>query len=110
MIHNQELTLPWEVFPMDWVTELPPSVFKLYNSFSVILDRYSKSTILLPYHKNDTAMDTALLPWNRVISHTGLLKKIISDREPKLTSLVWTDLHILFWTKLSFSYSIQSSK
>ncbi|MBW0560905.1 hypothetical protein O181_100620 [Austropuccinia psidii MF-1] len=48
-------------------------------------------------------MDTALLLWSRVISHTGLIKNIITDRDPKLTSALWTNLHTLFGTKLSFS-------
>ncbi|MBW0579153.1 hypothetical protein O181_118868 [Austropuccinia psidii MF-1] len=48
-------------------------------------------------------MDTALLIWNRVISHTGLFKNIISDRDPKFTSALWTNLHKLLGTRLSFS-------
>ena len=48
-------------------------------------------------------MDTALLLWSRVISHKGLFKNIISDRDPKFTSALWTNLHRLFGTKLSFS-------
>ncbi|MBW0583939.1 hypothetical protein O181_123654 [Austropuccinia psidii MF-1] len=48
-------------------------------------------------------MDKALLLWSRVISHTGLFKNIISDRDPKFTSALWTNLHRLFGSKLSFS-------
>ncbi|MBW0556906.1 hypothetical protein O181_096621 [Austropuccinia psidii MF-1] len=48
-------------------------------------------------------MDTALLIWNRVISHTGLFKNIISDRDPKFTSALWTNLNKLLGTKLSLS-------
>ncbi|MBW0578100.1 hypothetical protein O181_117815 [Austropuccinia psidii MF-1] len=103
MIHIQEPKSPWEVAHMDWVTALPPSGDKSYNACLVIVDRYSKTPIFLPCHKDDTAMDTALLLWSRVISHTGLFKNIISDRDPKLTSALWTNLHRLFGTKLSFS-------
>ncbi|MBW0558171.1 hypothetical protein O181_097886 [Austropuccinia psidii MF-1] len=103
MIHIQEPKSPWKVVHMDWVTELPPSGDKGYNACSVIVDRYSKTPIFLPCHKDDTAMDTALLLWSRVISNTGLFKNIISDRDPKLTSTLWTNLHRLFGTKLSFS-------
>ncbi|MBW0546779.1 hypothetical protein O181_086494 [Austropuccinia psidii MF-1] len=56
---------------MDWVTALPPSGDKGYNS--------------------------------RVFSHTGLVKNIISDIDPKFTSALWTNIHRLFGTKLSFS-------
>ncbi|MBW0502825.1 hypothetical protein O181_042540 [Austropuccinia psidii MF-1] len=48
-------------------------------------------------------MDTALLIWNRVISLTGIFTNIISDRDSKFTSALWTNLHQLFGTKLSFS-------
>ncbi|MBW0565192.1 hypothetical protein O181_104907 [Austropuccinia psidii MF-1] len=37
------------------------------------------------------------------LSHTGLFQNIISDRDPKFTSALWTNLHRLFGTKLSFS-------
>ncbi|MBW0546659.1 hypothetical protein O181_086374 [Austropuccinia psidii MF-1] len=103
MIHIQEPKSPWEVVHMDWVTELPPSGDKRYHACLVIVDRYSKTPILPPCDKDDTAMNTALLLWSRVISHTGLFKNIISDRDPKFTSALWTNLHRLFGTKLSFS-------
>ncbi|MBW0500893.1 hypothetical protein O181_040608 [Austropuccinia psidii MF-1] len=48
-------------------------------------------------------MDTDLLIWNRVISWTGIFTNIISERDPKFTSALWTNLHQLFRTKLSFS-------
>ncbi|MBW0558031.1 hypothetical protein O181_097746 [Austropuccinia psidii MF-1] len=48
-------------------------------------------------------MDTALLIWNRVVSWTGIFPNIISDRDPTFTSALWTNLHQLFDTKLSFS-------
>ncbi|MBW0564543.1 hypothetical protein O181_104258 [Austropuccinia psidii MF-1] len=59
--------------------------------------------MFLACHKDETAMDTAILIWNKVISHTGLFQNIISDRDPKFTSTLWTNLHNLFGTKLSFS-------
>ncbi|MBW0527177.1 hypothetical protein O181_066892 [Austropuccinia psidii MF-1] len=59
--------------------------------------------MFLPCHKHDTAMNTAIMIWNKVISQTGLFQNIISDRDPKFTSALWTNLHDLFGTKLSFS-------
>ncbi|MBW0593298.1 hypothetical protein O181_133013, partial [Austropuccinia psidii MF-1] len=47
-------------------------------------------------------MDTSLLIWNRVVSWTGIFTNIISGRDPKFTSALWTNLHQLFGTKLSF--------
>ncbi|MBW0539842.1 hypothetical protein O181_079557 [Austropuccinia psidii MF-1] len=59
--------------------------------------------MFLPCHKDDTAMDTAIMKWNKVISHTGVFPNIISDRDPKLTSELWKNLHNIFGTNLSFS-------
>ncbi|MBW0566634.1 hypothetical protein O181_106349 [Austropuccinia psidii MF-1] len=88
---------------MDWVTGLPPGGDRSYNACLVIVDGFRKTPILLSYHKDDTAMDTALLIWNRVVSWTGIFTNIISDRDPKFTSALLTNLHQLFGTKLSFS-------
>ncbi|MBW0480028.1 hypothetical protein O181_019743 [Austropuccinia psidii MF-1] len=88
---------------MDCVTALPPSGYKIYEAFLVIVERYSKTPIFLTCHKNDTAMDTPLLLCNIVISPTGLLKDIISERGPKFMSTIWTNLHIFIRTKLSFA-------
>ncbi|MBW0519283.1 hypothetical protein O181_058998 [Austropuccinia psidii MF-1] len=97
MIHIQGQKSLWEVFHMDWVTALPPSADRSYNACLVIVERYSKTPIFLPSHEDDTAMNTALLLWSRVISHTGLFKNIISDIDPKFTSALWTNIHRFFW-------------
>ncbi|MBW0470353.1 hypothetical protein O181_010068 [Austropuccinia psidii MF-1] len=78
MTHIQEPNTQWEVAHMDWVTDLPPGGEKSYNAFPVIVDRYRKTPIFLPFHKDDIAMDSALLLWNRVVSHTSLFKNILS--------------------------------
>ncbi|MBW0588800.1 hypothetical protein O181_128515 [Austropuccinia psidii MF-1] len=57
----------------------------------------------LPCHKDETAMDTDIMIWNKDISQTGVLQNIISDRDPKFTSELWKKLHNAFGTKLSFS-------
>ncbi|MBW0537582.1 hypothetical protein O181_077297 [Austropuccinia psidii MF-1] len=88
---------------MDWVTALPPGGDRSYNAFLVLFDRYRKTPMFLPCHNDNTAMDTAIMIWNKAISHTGLSQNIISDREPKFTSALWKNFHNLFGEKLSFS-------
>ncbi|MBW0476637.1 hypothetical protein O181_016352 [Austropuccinia psidii MF-1] len=56
------------------------------KAFLVIVDRYSKCVRFLPCTKEDTAMDTAFLFWNNIISTCGVPKIIISDRDSKYTS------------------------
>ncbi|MBW0489220.1 hypothetical protein O181_028935, partial [Austropuccinia psidii MF-1] len=60
MIKIQEPSRPWEIV-------LPPGGDRSYDAFLVIVDRFSNILIFLPCHKDDTAMDTALLIWNRVV-------------------------------------------
>ncbi|MBW0532703.1 hypothetical protein O181_072418 [Austropuccinia psidii MF-1] len=103
MIRIQEPKSPWEIVHMDWVTALAPGGDRSYNACLVLVDRYIKHPMFLPCHKDDTAMDTSIMIWNKVISHTGLFQNIISDRDPKLTSELWTNLHNLFGAKLLFS-------
>ncbi|MBW0518142.1 hypothetical protein O181_057857 [Austropuccinia psidii MF-1] len=105
IIHIHKPSTPWKVVHLDWVTSLPPGGEKGSNACLFIVDRYSKTPIFLPCHEDDTAMDTALLIWNRVISHTGLFKNIISDRGPRFTLALWKNLHKRLGTKRSFSTS-----
>ena len=98
-----EPTKRWEIINMDFVTGLPPGGPYSYNCVLVVVDRYSKRARFLPCHKEDTAMDTALLFWNRVMAEVGIPKIIISDRDPKFTSEFWRNLHDMLGTKLAFS-------
>ncbi|MBW0504798.1 hypothetical protein O181_044513 [Austropuccinia psidii MF-1] len=77
MIQIQDPKSPWEKVHMNWVTALPPG--------------------------GDRTMDTPIVIFNKAISHTGVFQNITSDRDTKLTSALWTNLHNLFGTKLSFS-------
>ncbi|MBW0565277.1 hypothetical protein O181_104992 [Austropuccinia psidii MF-1] len=103
MIKIQEPSRPCEILHTYWVTGLPPGGDTSYNACLVIVDLFSNTSIFLPCHKDDTAMDTALLRWNREISLPGIFTNIISDRDPKFTSALWTNVHQLFGTKLFFS-------
>ncbi|MBW0579978.1 hypothetical protein O181_119693 [Austropuccinia psidii MF-1] len=65
---------------MYWATGIVPGGKENYNACLIIVDRFSKSMRCLPCHKEDTAMHTALLFWNNIISTCGVPKIIISDR------------------------------
>ncbi|MBW0561585.1 hypothetical protein O181_101300 [Austropuccinia psidii MF-1] len=85
IIQMQEPKSTWEIVHMDWVTALPPGGDRSFNACLVLIDRYRKPPMFLSCHIDDTAMDTAIMIWNKVISHTGLFQNIISDRDPKFT-------------------------
>ncbi|MBW0494305.1 hypothetical protein O181_034020 [Austropuccinia psidii MF-1] len=103
MIHIQEPITPCKVAHMDWLTSLPPSGEKIYNLCLVIVDRYGKTPIFLLFNKDETSIDTALSISNKVKYHNGLFENIISDRNPKFTSALWENPHMLLGTKISFS-------
>ncbi|MBW0464242.1 hypothetical protein O181_003957 [Austropuccinia psidii MF-1] len=88
---------------MDWVTLLVPGGKENVNACFIIVERFSKSVRCLPCHKEDTAMDTALLFWNNIISTCGVPNIIISDRDPKFTSEFQTNHYDMLGTKISFS-------
>ncbi|MBW0545336.1 hypothetical protein O181_085051 [Austropuccinia psidii MF-1] len=92
MIKIKEPRRPWKMFHIYWVTGLPPGGDRSINACLVIFDRFGKTQIFLPCHKDDTAMDTALLISNRVISYTGIFRNVISERDPKFTSALWKNL------------------
>ncbi|MBW0568860.1 hypothetical protein O181_108575 [Austropuccinia psidii MF-1] len=90
--HIEEPKHPWETINMDWVTGLVPGGKENFNACLIIFDRFRKHMRCLPCHKEEPAMDTALLFWNNIISTCGAPKIIISDRDPKFTSEFWTNL------------------
>ncbi|MBW0507723.1 hypothetical protein O181_047438 [Austropuccinia psidii MF-1] len=103
IIQIHEPKSPLEIVHVDWVKALPLEGDRSYNACLVLVERYRKAPIFLTCHKNDTAVDTAIMIWNKAINHTGLFQNIISDRDPKFTSALWTNFHNLFGTKLSLS-------
>ncbi|MBW0506806.1 hypothetical protein O181_046521 [Austropuccinia psidii MF-1] len=103
MIQIKKQKLPWEIAHMDWVSALPPGGDRIYSSCLVLVDRYRKNLMLLPYNKYYTIMDTSIMIWNGVISHKGIFQNNISDIAPRFTSALWKNLHTLFGTKFSFS-------
>ncbi|MBW0471150.1 hypothetical protein O181_010865 [Austropuccinia psidii MF-1] len=110
--HIEEPKHPWETINMDWVTGLVPGGKINFNCFLIIVDRFSKSVRCLTCHKEDREMDTAFLFWNNMIFTCGVPKFIISDRDPKFTSELQTNLYDIPGTKLSFytSYHPQQPK
>lgn len=99
----QEPKNKWEIINMDFVTGLPPGGPYSYNSVMVIVDGYTKRAKFIPKHKDDKAMDVALIFGNRVMADVGIPKIIISDRDPKFTSEFWCNSYDMIGTKLAFS-------
>ncbi|MBW0550805.1 hypothetical protein O181_090520 [Austropuccinia psidii MF-1] len=92
--HIEESKPQWETINMDWFTGLVPGGQENFNAFLIIVYRF------LPCHKHNTAMNTAFLFWNNIISTCGVPKIFISDRDPTFTSEFWTSFYVMLGTKL----------
>ncbi|MBW0570611.1 hypothetical protein O181_110326 [Austropuccinia psidii MF-1] len=82
MVQIQESKSTGEIVHMYWVTALPPGGDRSFNACLVLADRYRKTPMFLKFHKDDTAMDKAIMIGNKFISHTGLFKYIIMIEIP----------------------------
>ncbi|MBW0528371.1 hypothetical protein O181_068086 [Austropuccinia psidii MF-1] len=105
MIQIQEPKSTWEIAHRYGVAALPPGVDRSFNACLVLVDRYGKTPMFSPCHKKDTAIEKAIIIWNRAIIHTGLFQNITNDRAPKFTSDLSTNLHkIIILNSLPPSY------
>jgi hypothetical protein len=95
-------TLPWESVAMDFVTGLPISTNGA-DAILVVVDRFSKRGRFLPCRKDFSARQVADIFFSGVVCLFGLPKSIVSDRDPKFTSLFWSQLFLKCGTKLRFS-------
>ena len=66
--HIEEPKHPWETVNMDWVTGLVLGGRENFNACLIIVDSFSKIVKFLPSNKGETAMDTAFLFCNNIIS------------------------------------------
>jgi hypothetical protein len=72
--------IPWESISMDYMSGLPSTKWGNYYVF-VVVDHFSKMTILASYKKRITAEDTAKIFFERVWVHFGIQKTIILDQD-----------------------------
>ena len=94
----------WQTITMDFITDLPQSQGK--DSLFVVVDCFSKATIITPCTKDITAEQTATLFLENVWRRTGLPDFVISDRGPQFASQVMTTTwkHLNVVPKLSTAY------
>lgn len=95
---------PWESIGMDFIGPLPPSP-EGYNFIWVIIDRFSSMVHLIALKTSATATELAERYLREVVRLHGIACSIVSDRDPRFTSVFWTEAHRLLGTKLMMSTS-----
>ena len=91
----------WSQVTTDLVTDLPEA--EGYTAVAVCVDRLTKRVHFAPCTKEVTAPAYAKLFMDTMFRHHGLPEVIISDRDPRFTSKLWTTLFNLLRTDLRFS-------
>jgi transposase InsO family protein len=105
---------PWSDISMDFVTGLPlskdPATGLSYDSILVIVDRFTKYALMIPFRRDYTAVQLAHVLKDRLIRDHGIPKTIISDRDKLFTSNYWATLMAEIGTqrKLSTAYHPQT--
>jgi hypothetical protein len=95
----------WKHVTMDLITCLPKTKHG-HDAIMVVVDRLTKMVHFAPTTTSVTAPELAKLFFNTVYRYHGLPNTIVSDRDPRFTSLFWQSLfkHNL-GTKLTMSTS-----
>ncbi|CAH9148077.1 unnamed protein product [Cuscuta epithymum] len=94
---------PWDSISMDFISALPKS--DGFGSIMVVIDRFSKYGTFIPCTKDCTAEEAARGFFKNVVKYWGLPRSIVSDRDPRFTGRLWSELFKLLGTQLNFSTS-----
>ncbi|MBW0460554.1 hypothetical protein O181_000269 [Austropuccinia psidii MF-1] len=87
MIKIQESKSPWEISHIHWLTSLLSGGDRSFNASLVLVYRYSKAPTLLPFHKGKTALEKAIMIWNRDLAIQAYSKTSYVIEIPNLLQL-----------------------
>ena len=83
-------TQPFEVITMDFIGELPKS--QGYDSIFVLICKLTKYAFFIPCTTNLTKKKAAQMFFDKIITHVGLPKQIISDHDTRWRNLFWKEV------------------
>lgn len=87
---------------MDLITDLP-TTSKGNDAIFVVVDRLSKMVHIEAVQKSISAKGLAAVYTDRVFRYHGVPQSIVSDRDPRFTSLFWRELAKRLGTELRMS-------
>jgi hypothetical protein len=94
-----------ESISVDFITDLPMTLDG-YDSVMVVVDRLTKMMHFVPTRKDATALDCAKLFRREIFRIHGCPKSIVSDRDPKFVSGLWTGLLQTHRSNKGYVYSL----
>jgi hypothetical protein len=99
---------------MDFITKLPlsedPATEVFYDSILVIVDRFTKYSLYLPYREATDTETLAYIFYRHVVADHGIPNEIISDRGLTFAAKFWQSLisHLRLNYKLSTAFRPQT--
>ena len=98
---------PWEDISMDFITKLPksrdPVTGVTYDAIMVIVDRFTKYLITVPFKETHTAEQLGHLLLDRLVRDHGVPITIITDRDKLFMSNYWKTISAAMGTKPKMS-------
>ncbi|MCO5611318.1 hypothetical protein L7F22_065570 [Adiantum nelumboides] len=95
---------PWESIAMDFIFDLPRTQTGNDGIWTIIC-RFSKQAHFIPVRKKIKPDQMARLFMSNIFKYHGMPQSIVSDRDPRMTSLLWRGLFENMGTTLKFSSS-----
>jgi len=92
-------TRPWEIISMDFMRGLP-TTRKERDYLFVVVDRFNKMRILMPYKNTINRQEATKNLFEQVWVHFGIPRRIISNRNTIFFNAFWTTLWEKMDTKL----------
>jgi hypothetical protein len=93
---------PWHTVTMDLITQLPRTK-QGHTAVFVVVDKLTKYVTYIPTVTEATATGLAELFIHFIVRYRGLPRVIVSDRDPRFTSIFWQTLWSGLNTQLHFS-------
>ena len=94
---------PGHIVTLDFVSKFTPAAVTSHQQCLVLVDKFSRFVFLEGCPVSVTARDTALYFLRRIIPILGVPRKVISDRGPQFTALVWQELLAILGAKAALA-------
>ena len=86
---------PGHILTLDFVSKFTPEERTGHQQCLVLVDKFSRFTFLQGCHLTVSTRQTAEIFFKRIVPILGIPSKVISDRDPQFSSVLWMELLLL---------------